>query len=390
MKIKKTFCLGLWMLLLIPGFGQSEEPVQNIIFMVPDGMGISNVTAARLYRFGSGESRLFFETLPRIGYHSTYSQSGMITDSAAAASAWACGEKFNNGEISYHRETGTAPQTIMEIARELGKGTGLVATSSVTHATPAAFAAHVPRRGQQEEIARQMVRRTRPDVMLGAGLKYFSGEDDLIREARENGYRVVTSARALREVEGPGFLLGLFAPRKMTPMHEREKDHRADQEPTLAEMTQKALSVLEHRPKGFFLLVEGSQVDWANHENNLVYQIKETIAFDQAVKAVLDWIGEKPGRAGQTLLIVVPDHETGGFAILGPSDRVLGKPGQLVKPGWVSRDHTGEDTLIWSQGPYSEHLGRAIDNTDIFHIMKAALRGEPYQKQHTRSGALNR
>ncbi len=137
-------------------------------------------------------------------------------------------------------------------------------------------------------------------------------------------------------------------------------------------MTAAALKVLEKDEDGFFLLVEGSQIDWANHRNDVAYQAGETLAFDHAVQRVLDWINEKPSRRQHTLLIIVPDHETGGFAI---NDTSGGKyqPGDLVHGAWATTDRTAGDVLIWSQGPGSEYLGRAVDNTDIYKVMREVL-----------------
>jgi len=134
---------------------------KNIIFMVPDGMGLSNVTAARIFKNGPDGDPLYLETLPQIGYQRTHSKNSTVTDSAAAAAAWACGEKFNNNEVSYHDndkngECDTIPvRTILELAKERGKATGLVATSTITHATPAVWGAHVHYRNCETEIARQ-------------------------------------------------------------------------------------------------------------------------------------------------------------------------------------------------------------------------------------------
>lgn len=151
----------------------AEESAKNIIFMVPDGMGLSNVTATRIYLNGPNGDRLSFEKLPTIGYQSTHSANSTVTDSAAAASAWATGEKFNNGEISCHSEDTVcieSPATILELAKEEGKATGLVATSTITHATPASFAAHVNSRKCETEIARQYIEESGVDVLLGGGI----------------------------------------------------------------------------------------------------------------------------------------------------------------------------------------------------------------------------
>jgi alkaline phosphatase len=140
-------------------------------------------------------------------------------------------------------------------------------------------------------------------------------------------------------------------------------------------MTAAALGLLEKRRNGFFLMVEGSQVDWGNHAKNEQYQVGETLAFDEAVKTVLDWINSSPERRELTLLIVSPDHETGGFAVNGPADRLL-RSGEYVTAGWTTGGHTGSDVPVWGQGPGSSEVGRALDNTDLYRIMRNALERE--------------
>jgi alkaline phosphatase len=141
-------------------------------------------------------------------------------------------------------------------------------------------------------------------------------------------------------------------------------------------MTAAALTLLETDQEGFFLLVEGSQIDWANHRNNLPYQISETLAFDEAVKVVLNWVNNDPKRTMNTLIIIAPDHETGGFAIAESSRRQYGR-GDFVEDLWATKKHTAGDVVIWSQGPGSGSLGRAVDNTDIYQVMKKALMQSP-------------
>jgi alkaline phosphatase len=366
----------------------ASRGVKNIIFIVPDGMGLADVTATRIYKYGLGRERLSFEMLERIGYQSTYSRDSVVTDSAAAASAWACGQKFKNGEISLHEETGESPQTILELAKAKGRSTGLVATSTITHATPAAFGAHVKGRNCENEIARQYIHKTGVDVILGGGKLRFNSENqdecgagcDFISEAQTKGYTVVYTKDELLKVQNTKKLLGLFSEGPLAPGPKRAGDDIIKtREPTLAEMTGAALKILEKNGKGFFLLVEASQVDWANHANNQEYQIAEILALDEAVGVVLDWVNAKKERKSKTLIIVVPDHETGGFAINGPLGSTITEPGQLITAGWTTKSHTAMDTIIWSQGPYSQYLGQAIDNTDIFHIMKAALEGRDYK-----------
>lgn len=381
---------------------------RNVIFMVPDGMGPANVTAARIYKNGLDGKPLNMETLETIGIQRTYSRNSTVTDSAPAASAWACGEKFNNDEICKHSEGIPNNKTILELAKEKGKSSGIVATSRITHATPAAFAAHVTDRDCENEIARQYILETKPDVMFGGGRQKFDTDKDterdgtgcphytkdLIKTAESGGYVVVRTAVEMENAAVHGKkVLGLFTPGAMTPVYRR---HPETTEPTLAEMTGAALHVLEKNPEGFFLLVEGSQVDWANHGRNFEYQIREMLAFDDAVGLVLAWINDPyhPRRKENTLLIVAPDHETGGFAINGPMAgpypaRKLSRAGDLggIQPGWTfdpsvypkGANHTGGDVVVYSRGPGSgaegayPGLGRLFDNTELYNVMKRAL-----------------
>lgn len=394
MKIKKTIILVIIFVFALsfntPAAGSAKK-AKNIILMVPDGTPLSTIAAARLYAYGPGKQRLHLETLEQIGYQSTHSRNSIVTDSAASASAWACGQKFNNGEISYHRETQEAPWTILELAKKMGKSTGLVATSTITHATPAAFGAHVFSRRCEKTIAKQLIAKTGVDVLLGGGLSMFKSTveqkdrcgtyGDFITLAQENHYQVVYNReQMLLSAAGAKKLLGLFRPGALTPYYKKKDRDIHNEEPRLLEMTRTALSILEKNGSGFFLLVEGSQVDWANHDNDLPYQIGETLEFDRAVEVVLNWTAAEKSREDNTLVIIVPDHGCGGFAIKGPYGKTFDKPGEYVEDGWISKQHTGEDTIIWSRGPYSGHLGKAIDNTDIFHIMKAAFQGREYKK----------
>ncbi len=347
----------------------SRHEVKHIIFMIPDGMGIADVTATRIYKNGINGAPLYFETLESIGYHHTHSKDSTITDSAAAASAMACGEKFNNGEVCYHGETGSYPPSILDLAKAKGMATGLVATSTITHATPACFGSHLVSRDDEGEIARQYIEVTQPDVILGGGEAYF--EPNLIPEAKNEGYIVVYNQADMASAvsQGAHKLLGLFNADALTPEIDRTP---GISEPRLPDMARAALALLEKNQRGFFVMIEGSQIDWANHDNNYPYQLGEMLAFDEAVKVVLDWINASPERQQHTLLIIAPDHETGGFAVGGGEGIPLG---QFV-PAWLTDygDHTGVDQPTWSQGPGSELLGKAIDNTRIYEVMTWVLK----------------
>jgi alkaline phosphatase len=297
----------------------------------------------------------------------------------AGASAWSFGEKFNNGEICFHKEGLANPPSILELAKRKGKTTGPVATSTITHATPASFGAHVVNRNCENEIARQYIQVTGPDVLLGSGVSKFKSttadacgtKGDFILEAQGKGYGMAYTKTDLDAAVASHShkVLGLFGNGGTVPEYLRTP---ATTEPHLAEMAAAALKVLGKNHRGFFLMVEGSQVDWANHADDYDYQLGEMLAFDDAVKVVRRWIAADEGRRENALLIVVADHDTGGFAINEPQSGLL-KAGQKVETGWTTTNHTGVDTLIWSEGPGSKALAAAIDNTEIHGMMVKAL-----------------
>jgi alkaline phosphatase len=342
-------------------------------------MGFPYVTAGRLAKGGVDGPPLAFETLLHFGYQRTFSSNGLIADSAATASAWACGAKFANGALCWFPDGRPAPSSLLDLARASGRATGLVATSTITHATPAAFGASVPYRECEPEIARQYLADAKPDLLLGGGRARFQsaakdacggGGADYLELAKRSGYSLVTTAAALRAATGPGKLLGLFADEGMTPVQSRPA---GTTEPTLAEMTGAALARLAQDRDGFFLMVEGSQIDWGGHDNDLGYAISELLAFDDAVRVVQDWIAAHRGRAEETLLIVLADHETGGLALVGPDERPAGRGPVTVTPNWATTHHTAADAPIWSSGPGSAALGGLIDNTKVYEVVRGAL-----------------
>jgi alkaline phosphatase len=378
--------------------------------MVPDGMGLADVTATRILlncgttpegplqfcKDGPGGPPLNLETLEHVGYQRTYSRTNTITDSSAAASAFACGEKFVNNEVCFHADGAPHNPSALELAQMKGMATGLVATQTITHATPASFASHLANRNCETEIARQYIMETRPDVLLGGGRAKFNPSSpdvcgatgDYITAAMTTGYTYVETKAAMDSAANDGVnrLLGLFKTGSLTPEYLRGPANTT--EPRLPDMTAAALEILQRNQTGFFLMVEGSLVDSGNHAENLQYQYGEMKAFDEAVKVVLDWINASPSRQQSTLLIVLPDHETGGFAVRGVGIKGGELPNEGLgpfMPGWVftlvpgdpndfEAHHTGGDVVIWSQGPGSEALARAIDNTFVYQVLKNALK----------------
>ena len=325
------------------------EDVRNVILCIGDGMGFEHVT---LSRHTGNAPQLWMETLPVTGEVMTHSASKKVTDSAAAGTAMACGVKTDNGMIGMAPDE-TSYCSILELLADQGFRTGLVATSQITHATPASFAAHIKNRDDQVGIALQMLD-NRVDVMLAGGKKYWLPKDadgirtdrqDLLAQARDAGYQVITERHELAEVEKTP-VIGLFGKDGLTTMAP---------EPTVAEMSGMAISLLSQNNKqGFFLMIEGSQVDWAAHASDTKRVVRQTLLFDMAVREAIDFAK----RDGQTLVIVTADHETGGLEFQ-PDDS------GGIKPKWTSGGHTGVNVPLFAFGPGSEKFAGTIDNTDI-------------------------
>ena len=365
----------------------NNHEVKHVIIMVADGMGLADVTAARIRKNGIAGPSLRFETLDEIGYQRTFSELNTVTDSAAAASAWACGEKFVNDEICMHADGRPNNANLLELAKAEGWATGLVSTQTVTNATPAAFGAHVTFRDCENEIARQYVQVTRPDVILGGGRNTFKrtspdvcgGVGDYITEAQSIGYTYVIDRAGLQAAVAGGAkrLLGLFRGSYMTPEILRPP---TSTEPHLSEMSAAVITTLDRLNDRFFVMIEGGVIDLVKHVENLDALIPEVSAFDDSVGVVLDWINASEERKQHTLLVVIVDHETGGFAVMG-TEVAGAEPLGYFTGGWTfaitppaMAGHTGTDTMIWSQGPGSAALGRAIDNTTVYEVVKAVLR----------------
>jgi alkaline phosphatase len=368
-----------------------SREVKHVIIMVADGMGLADVTAARIRKNGIDGPPLRFETLDEIGYQRTWSEKNTVPDSAAAASAWACGEKYVNDEICLHADGRPNNVSLLELAKEDGWATGLVTTQTVTNATPAAFGAHVSFRDCENEIARQYVQETRPDVVLGGGRNTFTRTSpdvcgdmgDYISVAQVTGYTYVTDRGGLQAAVAGGAskLLGLFRSGYMTPEILRSS---SSTEPHLSEMAAAALATLDRLNDRFFVMIEGGLIDLANHVEWLDGQVGEVSAFDDAVGVVFDWINASEERMQHTLLIVLADHESGGFAVMG-SEVAGAEPLGTFTGGWtfvmpppppgttVIARHTGTDTMIWSQGPGSAALGGAIDNTTVYDVVEAVM-----------------
>ncbi|MEX1138608.1 MAG: alkaline phosphatase [Bacteroidota bacterium] len=338
---------------------QEARPT-NIIMMIGDGMGIAHVTAGR-----TKKGRLELDQFRHLGLLLTHAYGrDYITDSAAAATALSTGVATKNGMIGLGPDS-LKRETVLERAQKRGKKTGIVTSCSITHATPASYVTHVVSRNMHLEIAAQIAEAT-ADLYLGSGWGWFlqkgaggrrTDGKDLLAEMRLKGFTVVLSDSAFRihQHSNNSKFIGLFAEDHVGKAQART--------PRLAELTAHALNSLSGK-EGFFLLVEGSQIDWASHDNQSDQVVAEMTDFDDAIGEVVRYAKRNPG----TLIIVTADHETGGYAIIGGSvnDR-------MVSGGFVTDDHTGAMVPLFAMGPGAEKFTGIRPNTDVGKILLEML-----------------
>lgn len=332
---------------------KNKKAPKNIILMIGDGMGVSQLYAGMTANGG----HLFIENFKNIGFSKTYSSDNYITDSGAGGTALASGVKTFNGAIGVDPNKKPVAN-IREMAEKKGLKTGLVSTSAITHATPAAFIAHVESRNNYEDIALDFLK-TNIDVFIGGGIDHFEKRKDernLSKELKDNGYQVLYTIEDIQNVKS-GKLAGLIAPIHIAPMPERGE--------ILVKATEISINLLTQSKKGFFLMIEGSQIDWFAHENKTPGVILETLDFDRAVGAALKFAASD----GETLVIVTADHETGGMTINGGdynTGKVVGK--------YTSGGHTGIAVPIFAFGPGADQFTGFMENTDIALKMMKLLK----------------
>ncbi len=327
--------------------------------MIGDGMGLTQITAG-MY---ANNNKIILEEFPVVGLHKSYSFDNLVTDSAAGATAFSCGVKSYNGAIGVDADT-TAVETILETAEKNGLATGMISTSSITHATPASFICHQKERKMMEENAAEFLN-TDIDLFIGGGYKQFvqrSDKRDLSRELKAKGYKVMDYFNNnVEEVE-----LDASAPFAFLTASE-EPVAAATGRSYLPAATKKGIRFLDERDaranKGFFLMVEGSQIDWGGHANDANYIITEMLDFDKAISHVLDFAKED----GETLVIVTADHETGGFAINPGSTR------DSIVAGFTTPKHTAAMIPVFAYGPGAEAFAGIYENTAIYDKMMEAF-----------------
>ena len=340
----------------IPELGDGAF-AQNIILLIGDGMGISQITAG-MYANGN---KLALEQFKKIGFHKNYAYDNLVTDSAAGATAFSCGVKTYNGAIGVGPDT-LKRYTILEEAEDRGYMTGLVTSSTIVHATPASFIAHNRSRRNYEEIALDFLK-TDIDLFIGGGNSFFSrraDERDLIGEMKNKGYYM--SNYFDEELSDIDFKkhkkLGYLTADKDPLSVEQGRDY-------LPGAAQNAIDFMEHHcedDQGFFLMIEGAQIDWGGHANKGNYIVSEMIDFDQVINTVLNYTKKHP----ETLVIVTADHETGGLAINNGSSM------NKLDMQFTSDYHTAQLIPVFASGPQSNLFTGFYENADIYQLMRTA------------------
>jgi alkaline phosphatase len=333
--------------ILITGCSKPAEEtpkVRNVILLIGDGMGLNQMYAGYTVNRGN----LAIARFPVVGLSKTSAANNYTTDSAAGGTAIACGEKTNNGMLGV-RPDGTHLKSMLVYAAENGLSTGMVVSCELTHATPAAFVANVSSRSENEDIALDLAR-SKINVAIGGGRKFFEDRADsknLTDSMKARGFRVaytLDEVKAVRE----GNLLGLLA--EVSPQRYPARGE------LLPEGVATAINILNQNKKGFFLMVEGSQIDWAAHDNDQESVVNEVLDFDRAVKIALDFAE----RDGQTLVIVAADHETGGMSIR----RGNLETGDLTA-NFSTTSHTGVPVPVYAFGPGAMKFTGIYENTEF-------------------------
>ncbi len=379
----------------------ASPQTKNVILFVGDGMGAAARDAIRLATVGE-KGNLAMDAMPYVGLIHT-SSTVPVTDSAASATAYASGVKTYNGAIGMDANKKPV-KTIMEYAKENGKSTGVVTTSQVTDATGAAFGAHVEDRSKQSDIALQYLTKSKIDVILGGGEDFWypagnpgkfkdePAEDpsekskgtqgNLIDKAKSLGYSYVSTKADLQKAKG-GKLLGLFSNEEMFQQKPEGEGDIYNPVVSLPEMTKKAIDTLSANKKGFFLMVEEEGTDEFAHQNNAKMTIKAGQQLDQSVQVAKDFAKKHP----DTLVLVLADHETGGFSIEEADDKDESGDGISKEDGpfqiagtkqnfvvdWTTSGHTAVDVPITAMGRNAQLFTGIYENTEVFTKLKQAM-----------------
>lgn len=363
----------LLFLAIFASCAQTQKPKNHIMFVV-DGMGPAHITGARLYK-GGPEARLTMESLPYTGIVRTASTNDFVTDSAASATAFASGVRTYNRAIGMSDKNFDASgesqklTSLLKRAQEAGKSVGIVTSTRLTHATPAAYFAHVPQRSMEQQIADQLLL-ANIDVIIGGGVEFFlpvseggerKDQTNLFTSFAQAGYFVARDDESL-----------FSAPQNRPLIAVLSKDHlpydldRLPGQKELADYVELAVERLSRNPKGYFLLVEAGRVDHASHFNYARRAFGDMLAFDRALERVLS---EKK----DTLIVVTADHETGGLALSGYAPHSAASGEKLFKNHVrdLVQDKYNYGFVSWATGPgFQSEL--KVDEKELNFQHKAA------------------
>ena len=356
----KKIAVILFILLgfVLSACGQKEKPAEtpkatNVIYMIGDGMGLPQVFATML---ATGDDLAFCQ-FPYIGVVDTRSASNDITDSAAGGTALACDKKTKNGMVGMDPDTLPMP-TVLEVMADEGKATGIVVTCYAGHATPADFYAKVPKRSMYEDIAVQLAESDKINVMIAGGRKHFTQRKDSVdliqRMESELGWKVYDT---LAGIDTSCMKYAVLAAKGHMPIAPERGDF-------LPDGVRLAIETLKQNEKGFFLMVEGSQIDFACHAHDSVNMVDETVDFSKAVQVALDFAKAD----GNTLVVVTADHETGGLTMIDPQGHYSN-----VSFHYSTGSHTCLPVMVYAYGPGAEQFTGWMQNNELkAKILKAS------------------
>lgn len=339
--LKRTSVLFVTVLIVVGSISAAKKP-KNVIFLIGDGMGLAQIYSAMV----ANNNELELERCPYVGFSKTYSADNFTTDSSAGGTALSTGVKTKNGMVGMSPDS-IAVESILEQASRNGLATGIVVACALTHATPAAYIAHQINRGMDEEIAADYLE-TNIDVFIGGGKKYFDKRKDgrnLVNELQAKNYQIAYTLEEVQSIK-EGKVAGLLFDNHPEAMPNRGH--------YLPEASKKAIDLLRKNKKGFFMMIEGSQIDWGGHNNDNDMIVREMIDFDITVGKVLDFA--KKNR--KTLVIITADHETGGLSLASGNM----EDGQ-VKAAFSTGGHTGIPVPVFAFGPGAEQFTGFMENT---------------------------
>lgn len=337
-----------WSLFVSLSLQAQSKQSPNIILLIGDGMGLTQISAGNY----DNDNQTYFEGFKTIGLLKTHAYDYLVTDSAASGTAIACGEKTLNGAIGINPRNQKL-KSILEYCQDANYSTALLSTSSIVHATPASFYANVISRKEYQDIALQLSQH-KVDIFIGGGQKHFNQRDDrrnLIKEMTD--YSFVNSLRKFQESTASN--IGYFTYPDEPPMKMRGRG------PALEELFEATLQKLKDRSKPFFVMVEGSQIDWGGHANDLDYVLSEFKEFNEVVGKALAFAKAE----GNTLVVVTADHETGGLAITGGNLR-----NGRVRGSYNTKGHSATMVPVFAYGPGAKKYSGIQENTAVFtHLL---------------------